>query len=33
MPEPSFPLSIDELSEHVESGAVDTVQVVFTDMQ
>jgi glutamine synthetase len=33
MPEPSSPLSAAELTDRVESGDVDTVQVVFTDMQ
>jgi glutamine synthetase len=33
MPQPSSPLSLSELTDRVESGEVDTVQVVFTDMQ
>jgi glutamine synthetase len=33
MSQPSSPLAIGELTDRVESGEVDTVQVVFTDMQ
>jgi len=33
MPGPSSPLSLHALTESVDSGQIDTVLVVFTDMQ